>query len=293
MSEPVDLAALFGAKMEVGLQIRTEITDGELAKERARVKRQVKTCTRCPLSQNPGCTGPVPMDVPPGIKAKVLVVGEAPGKVEDKRGRPFVGPAGRMMRAMMERSGFDLEEVGWCNVVSCWPTREPPTPTVREMQDCRGNLRDQVVASGSLYVVLAGGIATQSWRGDLKVSDVHGKVFLWGGTWVVMPVFHPAAVLRDVNKKKPTLDDLEKFAGMVARGEVLDALEARCVKCGEGVEHYDPDGVGFCGRHWMKYGNEWKVQMGKWSNDGKGVVKVKRGVGKKATVLIEGQGVLG
>lgn len=284
------LAASFGAKMEVGLQLRATTTDIELTKARARVRGMVKGCQKCELSQK--CAGPVAMTGPEtGGAAKVVVVGEAPGKVENEKGRPFVGPAGKLMRALMTTAGFDLDEVSWCNVVSCWPHREPPTPNRQEMIDCRGNLRDQVVASGALYVVLAGGIATQAWRGDLKVSDVHGRCFIWGGMWVVMPVYHPAAILRDQTKKKPTMTDLEKFARVVNGDEGLGALEVRCVKCGEDVDHYDPDGVAFCNRHWLKYGAQWKVEMLKWSNN-RGVVKVKRGYGKKATVLREGQGEL-
>lgn len=215
------------------------------------------------------------------------MVGEAPGRREDEKGKPFVGPAGKFMRGMMEHVGFDMGEVGWCNVVSCWPGREPPTPKQSEMMACRGNLRDQVVTSGAMYVLLAGGIATQAWRGDLKVSDVHGKVFLWGGMWMVMPVYHPAAILRDSTKKKPTLIDLARFREVVEGDEGLGALEIRCVKCGEGVEHYDPDGVGWCQRHWLKYGNQWKVELKKWSNDK--VVKVKRGPGRKSVVMCDGQ----
>lgn len=294
MSDPIGLETLtsmFGARMEVGIQLRAEMTEIELMKHRAKVKQQVRTCHQCHLVEAEKCDGPVPMSSPEtGGKAKVLVIGEAPGNVENKRGKPFVGPAGKLMRSMMEKAGFDLDEVAWCNVVSCWPVREPPTPKLDEMVACRGNLRDQVVASGSLYVVLAGGIATQAWRGDLKVSDVHGRVFLWGQTWVVMPVFHPAAILRDTTKKAPTIRDLEKFYRVVDGDLGLGGLEVKCVKCGEDVVHYDRDGVAFCERHWFKYGNQWKEELKRWSNDQ--IVKVKRGPGKRATVLIEGQGTM-
>lgn len=285
----VDLTAMFGAKMEVGLQLRAEMTGIEMMKQRARVRAGVRNCRLCPLSQ--ACNGPVPIHGPlEGITATVLVIGEAPGQQEDKKGVPFVGPAGKLLRAMMNGAGFDLDQVAFANTVSCWPTREPPTPKFEEMKACRGNLRDQIVASGALYVLLVGGIATQSWRSDLKVSDVHGSVFLWGKTWVIMPIYHPAAILRDQTKKNPTIKDLEKFHRIVSQGQVLEALETRCVKCGDGVEHYDPDGVAWCERHWFRYGAQWKEEWGRWSNE-KVRVKVKRR-GKKAVELIEGQGTM-
>lgn len=217
----------------------------------------------------------------------MAIIGEAPGRQEDSRGEPFVGPAGKLLKAMMRQAEFDVDDVAWMNVVSCWPTREPPTPKKEEQIACRNNLRDQVVASGALYVLLVGGIATRAWRGDLTVSDVHGRCFIWGGMWVVMPVYHPAAILRDATKKKPTQNDLEKYARVVHEDQGLGALEVKCVKCGEDVDHYDPDGVAFCQRHWLKYGMQWKIEMGKWSNER--VVKVKRGPGKRATVMCDGQ----
>lgn len=281
------VASLFGARMEVGLQLRATTSNMELAKERVKVKMKVKGCRECELSQK--CDGPVPIAGPEsGGAARVVVIGEAPGVVENKRGRPFVGPAGKLQRAMMEQAGFDLDEVAWLNTISCWPTREPPTPNRGEMMACRGNLRDQVVASGGLYVLLVGGIATSAWRGDLKVSDVHGQCFIWGGMWIVMPVMHPAAVLRNQLLKAPTISDLTRFAEIVKGDVGLAALGVTCVKCGEDVDHYDPDGVGFCSRHWMKYGNQWKEELKKWSNE-KVAMKVKRGPGKKATVMRDGQ----
>lgn len=287
MSDPIDLATMFNAKMEVGLQLRANLTLLDLAKARAMTRQRVRTCKKCPLHEK--CAGPVPMAGPEaGGPAKTIVIGEAPGRQEDSKGVPFIGPAGKLMKAMMSQSGFDMNTVAWCNTVSCWPTREPPTPKREEMVECRGNLRDQVVASGALYCVLAGGIATQAWRSDLKVSDVHGRVFLWGQMWIVMPVFHPAAILRDQTKKKPTMIDLERFARVVNEDQGLAALEVKCVKCGEDVSHYDPDGVAFCERHWLKYGMQWKEELKKWSNE-RVVQKVKRGYGKKATVMREGQ----
>jgi DNA polymerase len=221
------------------------------------------------------------------------VVGEAPGATEDERNEPFVGPAGKLMQALMAGAGFDLDGVAWCNTVSCWPRREPPTPSQKEMEACRGNLRDQVVASGATYVVLAGGIATSAWRSDLKVSAVHGQVFLWGRMWVVMPVFHPAAILRDRTKKKPTMEDLQRFSELVHQDRGLQALGQKCVRCGETMAHYDPDGVAYCERHWYQHGDTWKVEWSRWSNDKAEVVsKRTRGGGKKKVALIEGQGTM-
>ena len=255
-----------GAKMEVGIQLRAELAPVDWLRTRAATKRRVKECQRCELFEF--CEGPVPMRGPvDGVTAEVLVLGEAPGKQEDEQGLPFVGPAGKLMSALLTEVGFDLDRVAWANVISCLPNRTPPTPMVKEMKACRVNLRDQVVASGATYIVLAGSVATQSWRGDLKVSDVHGQVFLWGGTWVVMPVWHPAAALRDVLKKAPLKRDLRWFREVVTNDYGLRALGMNCVKCHHAVNHYDPDGVPYCRTHWQRYGNQWKKEWRQWDND--------------------------
>lgn len=273
------LTAAFGARMEVGLQIRAEMSMGELAKYRAVTKRQVVKCQACGLRGT--CKAPVPMTTPmTSGAAQVLVIGEAPGKKEDELGRPFIGPAGRLMRAMMEDAGWDMERVAWCNTVSCLSNE---APGVNERKACRGNLRDQVVGSGATYVILAGSTATDAWRGDMKVSDCHGGVYLWGGLWVVMPVYHPAAILRDMTLKSRTIADLTKFQMIVDSELWLHALGEQCVKCGDGVDHYDPDAVPYCQRHWLKYGGEWKVQRDRWENGKK--ERVKRNKLQQETML--------
>jgi hypothetical protein len=168
---------------------------------------------------------------------------------------------------MLGEAGFDLDHVAFCNTVSCWPKRDPATPTKKEMQLCRANLRDQVVASGATYIVLAGGVATQAWRSDLKVTDVHGRVFVWGNSWIIMPIYHPAAILRDPMKRAPTRLDLARFAEVVSGDEGLEALGTKCIKCLEYVDHYDPDGVPWCTRHWARHGGQWKKEWSRWSND--------------------------
>lgn len=252
-----------GAKLEVGVQLRAELDPNDLLRERIKTRLRVVSCTNCDLHRQ--CTGPVSMEV--GERAELLVVGEAPGVVEDERRVPFVGPAGKLMRAMLTQAGFDLETVAFCNTVSCWPQRTPAAPTVEEMRACRANLRDQVVASGATYIVLAGGVATQAWRSDLKVSDIHGQVFVWGNSWIIMPVWHPAAILRDPSKRGALKADLAKFHEIVAGDRGLTDLGTKCVKCGDTMDHYDPDGVPWCQRHWARHGGQWKREWARWTND--------------------------
>ena len=82
------------------------------------VVEQVVSCTRCELHK--GCTGPVPMRGQPG---NVAMVGEAPGETEDRDGRPFVGPAGKLLQDTLDE--FNFPPMGVLNTVSCFPHRTP------------------------------------------------------------------------------------------------------------------------------------------------------------------------
>lgn len=262
------------AAPEVTFTPRPRLPLPALAAARGRARRQVATCTRCPLAAN--CRAPVPYNGPTGNarSALCIAIGEAPGNKEDELGKPFIGPAGRLLRALLTEVGIWPDDVMFANVVSCMPKADPEgrriavrAPTDAEVIACRENLAAQIHAADTDYVLLIGGSALNAWRKDLKISRVHGQVFVWDGQWVVMPIYHPAAILRDRGLKAPTLADLTKWTGIV-KGEVpwSDALGEMCIRCPEWIWHLDPDGVGYCREHWKRYGDNWqreRVRRGK------------------------------
>lgn len=205
------------------------------------------------------------------------IIGEAPGKEEDKLGRPFIGPSGKKLRGMLIKAGIWPEEIAWMNAASCWPSKNGTThaPNTSQVIACHGNLVAQLEASGSPFVLLVGGTAMSLWRGDLQISVVHGGVFIWQGKWVVMPIYHPAAILRNPGLSRPTQDDLVKWAGVI-RNELslVRALGTRCIKCVDWADHHDPDGVPWCERHWGKWGGQWRKERDKWKP--KDTVKTRR-----------------
>lgn len=246
---------------------------------RAKEWIRVKGCRACGLAD--GCGGPVPFSYPEfatGSSAPFAVIGEGPGPDEDRLGRPFVGRSGRLLRAMMAEAG--LPEPAFVNVVSCFPNNHGRVqePTKAEIEACRGNLLSQIEAVGAPLLLLVGAKAVHSWRPDLSVTETRGQMYVWMRRWAVMPVMHPAALLRHPSdaRKREMADDLAKFREVVS-GEVdaLWRLGDQCIKCGGWVTHYDEEGVPWCQKHW----DQFKVH----------VKKAQQRLGKKG---IPGQGTM-
>jgi uracil-DNA glycosylase family 4 len=234
------------------------------------VRAQVLECDRCDLVKR--CTSPVPFHGP--TPAEVTVLGEAPGKQEDTQGKPFVGPAGQLLRRLMTEVGLDPDVLCWVNTASCYPTREDdgrgraPLPT--EVEACANNREAQLELAASRYVILTGNVPLQAYRPDLRIGKMHGRAFskdtsgkqMWP---MLYPVYHPAAVLRNPAWETDLKADLSRFVELKNMGEKWTvAGPETCVVCGLPPEretvafHWDAQGVPYCHMHWFKYAPEAK-----------------------------------
>lgn len=130
--------------------------------------------------------------------ASLMVVGEAPGRDEDREGRPFVGRSGRLLdRLLAEEAGLARDEVYIANVVKCRPPgNRDPLPA--EVEACRPYLDAQVRLVDPAVVVTLGNFATRSLLGSrLGITALRGRVHPGGPAGAaVVPTFHPAAALR-------------------------------------------------------------------------------------------------
>lgn len=143
-------------------------------------------------------------------QARMMLVGEAPGAEEERLQRPFVGAAGKLLNKILAASGFQREEVYITNVVKCRPPQNR-TPTKEEADLCFVYLIRQIELIQPSLIVCLGALATQYLvRPEARVSAVRGDVFTKGGIRIV-PTYHPAALLRDVNKKKAVWRDFLKI----------------------------------------------------------------------------------
>lgn len=178
------------------------------------VKQEIKSCTACELHKVG--KGPVPYR---GRSSRIMVVGEAPGRKEDEYGKPFVGPAGRLLWTELAKVGIERANVFAANAVCCWPKR---TPSEDEMYACRGNLYRQVRLCQPEWVLALGKTANFSLggtRGGTQgIGVIHGEAYPLG--WyeeevMVFPTYHPAAVLRNKLLTRTWRTDLKSFADKV------------------------------------------------------------------------------
>jgi len=171
-------------------------------------------CTACGLSETRQRV--VPGVYPAG--ARVLLVGEAPGRSEDEGGLPFIGRSGQLLDELLTEVGLDRAQVAVCNTVKCRPP-DNRTPKRAELATCRPWLDRQIELIDPEVVVTLGGTAL-AWalgRG-VRIGDVHGQVHERAGH-VVVPTYHPAAALRFGPAGKPAQSlraDLHVIAGLLS-----------------------------------------------------------------------------
>jgi uracil-DNA glycosylase len=148
-------------------------------------------CTACALAGSRRRV--VPGVFPTG--ARVLLIGEAPGRHEDEGGLPFIGRSGQLLDDLLAEVGLDRSQVAVCNTVKCRPP-DNRTPKRAELDTCRPWLDRQVEVIDPDVVVTLGGTAL-GWalgRG-VRIGEVHGRVYERVGH-VVVPTYHPSAALR-------------------------------------------------------------------------------------------------
>ena len=157
----------------------------------AEAAQAASTCTRCRLSS--GRT-----QVVYGVgnpDADLMFIGEGPGYHEDKQGEPFVGAAGQLLNRMLAEIGIDRGDVYINNVILCRPPgNRDPLPD--EIESCTPWLQERIALVDPLVIVTLGNFATRFILGrPVSISRVRGERFTWEGR-IVIPTFHPAAVLR-------------------------------------------------------------------------------------------------
>jgi uracil-DNA glycosylase len=142
--------------------------------------------------------------------ARIMFIGEAPGREEDLQGRPFVGDAGMVLTRLINKMGFKREEVYIANIVKCRPPMNRD-PEIDEITACRKFLERQIAIIRPIVIMSLGRISTSTLIGNpaLKISAVRGKFFEYKGV-PVMPTFHPAYLIRNPKEKWLTWNDALK-----------------------------------------------------------------------------------
>ena len=168
-----------------------ELTVTEVSARLEELAAAAGACTACRLAE--GRTQAVFADGSP--QSELMFIGEGPGYYEDQQGVPFVGKAGMLLDRLLAGAGLRRADTYIANVVKCRPpNNRDPRPD--EIEACKHFLSDQIRLVDPLVVMTLGNFATKLLlKTTTGITRMRGRVVPWWGT-VVIPTFHPAAVLR-------------------------------------------------------------------------------------------------
>lgn len=168
------------------------------------LKAAAHSCRLCPLRQT--CNGVVFGEGPRA--SRLMLIGEGPGGDEDIAGRPFVGRAGQLLDKILLAAEINREEVYISNVVKCRPPQNR-LPDADEVKACKGYLEAQIRLIKPQIIICLGALATQTVIDpQARISKIRGRWFIRQGI-KMMAVFHPAALLRNAQYKRPTWEDFK------------------------------------------------------------------------------------
>jgi DNA polymerase len=176
------------------------------------IREELGECDRCPLDRTRtrlvfGIGNP---------HARIVFVGEAPGRDEDLQGEPFVGEAGKLLTRIIQAMGFERSEVYICNVLKCRPpVNRDPLPI--EVEACSPFMLRQIKAVKPEVVVALGKFAAQTLLQTKEIiSRLRGRFHDYHGI-PLMPTFHPSALLRDPAKKREVWEDMQQVMKMLGK----------------------------------------------------------------------------
>lgn len=179
------------------------------------IAAQIAVCTKCQLHQGrthavPGA-GPVPADI--------MFIGEGPGFHEDKQGLPFVGASGKFLEQLLATISLTRDDVFIANVVKCRPP-ENRDPLPVEVDTCtKEYLYRQIDLINPKVIVTLGRFSMGLFFPNAKITAIHGQP-KWDKGRAYLPLFHPAAVLRNMATMKLQAEaDMMKIPGLLAEYE--------------------------------------------------------------------------
>ena len=179
-----------------------------------RLEKEIDNCKKCKLYENRTqivVGGGTP-------ETDVLFVGEAPGRQEDKEGKPFVGRAGELLDELLEDIGLERNEVYITNTVLCRPPNNRD-PEEEEIEACTPYLDKHIDIIDPEVIVPLGSFATSYIldKYDIDagtISNIHGEVFSVSnlkGQFKIIPQYHPAAVLYNPDLKEVLEEDFNRI----------------------------------------------------------------------------------
>ncbi len=185
--------------------------------------KMIKKCKKCVL----GLTRLNPVPGEGEVNTKLMFVGEGPGYEEDHQGKPFVGRAGELLTRIINYMGFKRDEVYITNIVKCHPMKIPDPelrnndrpPNDEEISKCLPYLEEQIKIIKPKIICCLGSIASRVLtQSDIPISELRGKIFKYykDNDILVIPTYHPAALLRNPELKKLVKKDVDLIVKLLS-----------------------------------------------------------------------------
>ena len=177
----------------------------------ATLYEEIADCPSCALARErsqtvPG-SGPAPCDL--------MFVGEGPGQREDELGLPFVGRSGQFLDELLASIGRSRRDVYVTNVVKCRPPgNRDPQPD--EIAACAGHLERQIAGVRPRVIATLGRFSMARWFPDARISQIHGQPTTLDGGLTVIPMYHPAAALRNGSLRAVMQNDFARIPPLLA-----------------------------------------------------------------------------
>ncbi len=196
---------LFGDELYLTLQPQVPLPGSDFAADLAAFEKEICSCQNCPL----GSTRTQFVFGVGDPSASLLLVGEAPGAEEDRLGEPFVGRAGKLLDKILAAIGRNRnKDVYICNVLKCRPPNNRD-PLRIEVNECEPYLLHQIRLIKPKLIVALGRVAGQTLLNvDKSLKSLRNIFHDYHGT-PLMVTYHPAALLRNQDLKRPTWEDFK------------------------------------------------------------------------------------
>lgn len=176
------------------------------------LRSKIEPCMACSL--HAVGRGPVPPEgnTTPG---SVMLLGRNPGSEEDRVKRPFVGPSGQFLEAIIDKVGLKREDFYITNLCKCLSHRNAE-PTKSEISSCANHLMEEILLVKPKLIVGFGQTVVDSISPGVKVSEKHGQII--SGQWAdILVMYHPGYIIRGITKEtaKMFLDDFRNVLSYV------------------------------------------------------------------------------
>jgi len=175
------------------------------------IRKNVITCTKCELCKDR-------MNAVPGKgskNSKIIFIGEAPGRSEDRIGEPFVGAAGKKLSIALEYAGISRDSVYITNVVKCRPPKNR-VPKQEERDSCSQHLKSEIELIKPKIICIMGNTAFNSLLGGNNITKNHGKIVTKKGKQYFLMV-HPAAAIYNQDLLEMLKKDMKKLVKIISK----------------------------------------------------------------------------